>query len=284
MKKNKKNFFNSKRALVIMTLVCISAIFLVSAKIVPVAPVKQAAATVLVPFQTGLNQVGKWFSDQAAGFQQVRTLAEENAELTTEIEQLREENSQLVQDQEELTRLRELYDIDEKYSEYDKVEAEVISRDATNWYSTFMINKGTNDGLAVDMNVITGGGLVGIITEVGSNWATVRSIIDDSSNVSGMTVTTGDTCIINGDLLLIEEGKLAFSQMNTDEEIEPGEQIITSNISDKYLKGILIGYVDEVEEDSNHLTKTGYITPAVDFQHIQEVLVIKQLKQTGGED
>ena len=150
-------------------------------------------------------------------------------------------------------------------------------------HATFIINRGTNDGIAVDMNVISGGGLVGIVTEVGQDWATVRSIIDDASSVSAMTVSTSDTCIVSGDLRLLDEGKLAFGQMNTDNVITAGEKIVTSNISDKYLKGILIGYVEEVTEDSNHLTKTGYIIPAVDFQHIQEVLVIKELKSAGGE-
>ena len=131
--------------------------------------------------------------------------------------------------------------------------------------------------------MIAAGGLVGLVTEVETNCATVRSIIDDSSSVSAMAVSTSDTCVVSGDLRLMDEGKLAFSQMSAENTVAVGEQIVTSNISDKYLRGILIGYISEVEEDSNHLTYTGYITPAVDFRHIQEVLVIKQLKQTEGE-
>ena len=76
-----------------------------------------------------------------------------------------------------------------------------------------MINKGSDDGIRVDNNVIAGKGLVGIVTEVGSSWATVRSIIDDSSSVSAMTVSTSDNCIVNGDLELIDEGKLRFEQL-----------------------------------------------------------------------
>ena len=132
------------------------------------------------------------------------------------------------------------------------------------------------------MNVIADGGLVGLVTEVGPDWATVKSIIDDSSNVSAMTVSTNDTCIVSGDLRLMEQGKLAFSQMKSENAVTVGEKIVTSEISDKYLKGILIGYVSDVNEDSNHLTSTGYLIPVVDFEHISDVLVIKQLKQTGG--
>lgn len=283
MKKKKKFQIKSRHLLVIMTFVCISAIALTVTKTVSISPVREAAGMLIVPFQNGINSVGSWLSEKQSGFQNVEKLAGENSALQDKVDQLTEENSILSQNQEELKRLRDLYQLDGDYSEYDKVAAQVISKDPGNWYSTFIINRGTNDGIAVDMNVISGGGLVGIVTEVGQDWATVRSIIDDASSVSAMTVSTSDTCIVSGDLRLLDEGKLAFGQMNTDNVITAGEKIVTSNISDKYLKGILIGYVEEVTEDSNHLTKTGYIIPAVDFQHIQEVLVIKELKSAGGE-
>ena len=168
--------------------------------------------------------------------------------------------------------------------EYDKVAAEVIAMDDENWFSTFTINRGTDDGIQVDCNVIAGSGLVGIVTDVGSNWATVRSIIDDSSNVSAMTMSTSDRCIVSGDLRLINEGKLQFIHLKDDDDrIQEGEKIVTSDVSEKFLPGILIGYVSEIEEDPNNLTKTGTLTPVVDFEHIREVLVIKELKQQKGD-
>ena len=75
---------------------------------------------------------------------------------------------------------------------------------------------------------------------------------------------------------------MSFGQMSAENSVTVGEKIVTSDISDKYLKGILIGYVSEITEDPNHLTTTGYLIPVVDFEHIRTVLVIKQLKQTGG--
>jgi rod shape-determining protein MreC len=284
MKKKKKFQIKSKHLLVLMTGICISAIALTVTETVSIAPLRDAAGMLIVPFQNGLNQAGGWLSDVREGFRDVQELSAENEELKEQVERLSEENSILSQNQEELRRLRELYQLDGEYTEYDKIGAEIISRDAGNWYSTFIINKGSDDGIAENMNVISGGGLVGIVTETGKNWASVRTIIDDSSNVSAMTVSTSDTCIVSGDLRLQDEGKLSFDQMNTENQITVGEQVVTSNISSRYLPGILIGYVDEVTEDSNHLTKTGYLIPAVDFQHIQEVLVITELKDTGGSD
>ncbi len=283
MNKKKKFQMKSKHLLVLMTFLCVSAILLTFTQVVSVSPLREAASRVIVPFQNGINQIGTWMSGKLEGFQDVEELAAQNKELEQRVAELTEENTRLAQNQEELTRLQELYQLDQSYSEYDKVAAQVISKDPGNWYDTFVINKGSADGIEKDMNVIANGGLVGLVVEVETNCATVRSIIDDSSSVSAMTASTSDTCIVSGDLRLMDEGKLAFSQMSTENTVAVGEQIVTSNISDKYLRGILIGYVSEVTEDSNHLTNTGYITPAVDFKHIQEVLVIKELKQTKGE-
>lgn len=283
MNKKKKFQMKSKHLLVLMTFLCISAILLTFTQVVSVSPLREAASRVIVPFQNGINQIGIWMNGKLEGFQNVEELAAQNKELEQRVAELTEENTRLAQNQEELARLQELYQLDQSYSEYDKVAAQVISKDPGNWYDTFVINKGSADGIEKDMNVIANGGLVGLVVEVETNCATVRSIIDDSSSVSAMTASTSDTCIVSGDLRLMDEGKLAFSQMSTENAVAVGEQIVTSNISDKYLRGILIGYVSEVTEDSNHLTNTGYITPAVDFKHIQEVLVIKELKQTKGE-
>ena len=202
-----------------------------------------------------------------SGFRNKKKLVEENKKLQGKVDELTAENSRLTQSVSELDRLKKLYDLDKEYSEYDKVGAEVISKNSGNWFSTFTINKGSDDGIQKDCNVIAGSGLVGIVTEVGKNWATVRSIIDDT-----------------GDMRLIDEGKLQFIHLkDEDDKIQEGEKIVTSAVSDKFLKGILIGYVSEIKEDPNNLTKTGTLTPAVDFEHLQEVLVIKELKQQKGD-
>ena len=136
-------------------------------------------------------------------------------------------------------------------------------------------------GIQEDMNVIADGGLVGIVTSVGSNWATVRSIIDDYSNVSAEISSTSDNCIIAGNLKLIDEGKISLVKLtDADNKVTVGDKVVTSEISNRFLPGILIGYVSEIGMDSNNLTKSGSITPVVDFRHLHEVLVITQLKNT----
>ena len=245
------------------------------------SPVKDVVGVVLTPIQSGINHVGGWFSGKMDYFEDNLKLAAQNEELQSQVDQLTVENTQLLQDKDELNSLRDLYELDHKYETYEKVGARVISKDdSSNWFSTFTIDKGSNDGLAVDMNVMAGSGLVGIITDVGSNWATVRSIIDDYSNVSAQISETEDTCIIAGDLSLTDEGTVRLVKLNDpDSKVKVGDTVVTSQISDIFLPGILIGYVSEIGVDSNNLTHSGLVSTVVDFKDIKEVLVIKNLKQ-----
>ncbi len=247
-----------------------------------VNPLNIVAGYVLTPLQSGINQVGGWLSDRMDYFESNLDLAAKNEELQAQVDQLTVENTQLLQDHEELNTLRDLYELDHKYESYEKVGARVIARENSgNWFSVFTIDKGSEDGLAADMNVLAGAGLAGIITEVGPNWAKVRSIIDDYSNVSAEITETNDTCIIAGSLDLIDDGKINLVKLNDpNSQAKAGDTVVTSHISDKFLPGILIGYISEIETDSNNLTRSGYISPMVDFKDIKEVLVIKNLKQT----
>ena len=265
--------------LAILSILCIALIVVSFLESSATNPVRQVTGMVITPVQKGINGLGNWIAGFTENLSDAATLREENEALKEKVDTLTAENSELVLNKEELSRLRELLELKEQYSGYDMTGARVISKDSGNWFNSFTIDKGTNDGVSVDCNVIAGGGLVGIVTEAGPNWATVRSIIDDYSNVSAMVSTTSDTCIIAGNLQLIDEGTLSLVKLKDENnKVHVGDKVVTSNISEKYLPGILIGYICELNNDSNNLTKSGQITPVVDFKHLQEVLVIIEKK------
>lgn len=242
-------------------------------------PFRAIANITVIPLQQGINHIGGWMGDMKDNFSTLKQLQAENEKLQEQVDALTTENNYLQEERYEYERLQELYQLDQQYAEYEKTAAHVIGKDSGNWFSTFTIDKGSTDGIAVDMNVLSGSGLVGIVTEVGPTWAKVRSIIDDSTNISGMVLSTSDTCIVSGSLSLMSTGQISFDKMeNNDNVVAVGDQIVTSYISDKYLQGILIGSVSEINVDSNNLTRSGYIIPAVDFLNIQEVLVITTTK------
>ena len=240
---------------------------------------------IITPIQKGMNSLGAFLSGFSTNMTDAASLREENARLQAQVDTLTEENSKLVLNKEELDRLQDLLALKEQYPDYDTVGARVISKGAGNWFSSFTIDKGSNDGITVDCNVMAGAGLCGIVTAVGPNWARVRSIIDDNSNVSAMISTTSDTCIIAGNLRLIDEGTISLVKLTDDNNhVHVGDKVVTSNISEKFLPGILIGYISELNNDSNNLTKSGTVNPAVDFKHLQEVLVIRTKKVYVAED
>lgn len=280
MKKKTNDTLKNKYLLTVLSIFCVLLIVISFLDSSLVSPVKQISGFLITPVQKGINGFGSWLSGLTDNFEDAQTLRAENAELQERVSTLTEENSQLIQDREELRRLRTLFELDEQYDEYEKTGARVIAKETGNWFQLFTIDKGSRDGVEPDMNVISGGGLVGIVTETGPNWATVRSIIDDNSNVSAMVSTTSDQCIIAGDLRLIDEGSLNLVQLtDADNKVHVGDKVVTSYISEKFLPGILIGYINELNNDANNLTKSGYITPVVDFRHLQEVLVVLEKKE-----
>ncbi len=242
------------------------------------SPVKSGASYVMNPVAKGMNGVGSYIISKVEDVKNFNSIKKENKRLKEQISDLQNKNALTVEDRNELKQLQELFALSEKYSEYETTGARIISKDTSNWYATFTIDKGSKDGIEVDMNVIGDGGLVGIVYEVNDNYSLVRSIIDDESNVSAQFASTSDKCIVKGSLKLINEGVLKVFNINKDAQVSEGDMLITSNISSKFLPGILIGYVKDIEEDSNNLTKSAYVTPVVDFAHLDIVLVIKELK------
>lgn len=276
MRRRKAKFtIPSKYLLLLLTVFCVIVMAVTFTTDFFAGPLSNIAGFVVVPFQDGISSVGSWMSDRSDELKQLKDVLQENKELKAEIDELTTEINNLQQDRYELSNLRELYSLDKQYEDYEKIGARVIAKDSGNWFNMFVLDKGSNDGVEVDMNVMAGSGLVGRVTDVGPNWCKVLSIIDDKSNVSGMILSTSDRLIVSGDLELMNVGMIRFSQLlNTEGKVKTGDKVVTSHISDKFLPGILIGYVGEITSDENNLTCSGTIIPAADFEHLEEVLII----------
>jgi len=286
MRRKSKFFLPARYLLLIMSGVCIIIMLLSFTLNISGGPLNAAAGYVFVPMQEGINKVGTWISDKAVNLKNLSDVMAENEDLQNQVDELTTELNTIKLEQYELDNLRELYNLDQKYPSYEKVAANVIGKNSGNWFNTFTIDKGSNDGIEVDMNVMAGSGLVGIVTDVGPNYAKVTSIINDTSKVSGMVLSTSGNCIVNGDLQAMNDNcEITFKNLkDADDKVKKGDQVVTSYVSDKFLQGILIGYVSETEMDSNNITKSGTITPAADFEHLREVLVILDKKTDATSD
>lgn len=281
MRRKAKFSIPTRYILLTMTGICMIAILLSFTLNISGGPLNTVAGYVFIPMQKGINTVGLWISDKADNLKNLKEVMAENEELQRQVDALTTELNTIKLEQYELENLRELLELDQKYPSYEKVAASVIGKDGGNWFNNFTIDKGSDDGIEEDMNVIAGSGLVGIVTEVGPNFAKVAAIINDTNKVSGMVTTTSDNLIVNGSLQRMNEDMvIEFSNLNDSKDaVVVGDPVVTSYVSDQYQQGILIGYISSLQKDSNNLTKSGTITPAVDFEHIHEVLVILDKKQ-----
>ena len=271
--------------LFLVTALCVGMILTTYYTDVLNGPLSGFANYIVIPFQDGVSKAGEWLIKREQLVSDIKELQKENEALRQENEELSVTNNALLQEKHELTELRNLYQLDQTYADFPKTGCRIIAKENGSWYHSFVIDKGSEDGLSVDMNVLADGGLVGRITYIGRHWSRVQAVIDDNSNVSATVLSSQKNLIVSGNLTLYEEGTISFSELaDPDDLVKVGDSVVTSNISDKYLPGILIGYISEIQTDSNNLTKSGRITPAVDFSRLDTVLVIQKLKQTAEDD
>lgn len=275
---------NSKIFIIIVVLLSIAAI--VFSHYVPQATFafRNAFSSIIVPVQKGINSVGMIFVRRSIDSTDLKSANERIKMLEAEVASLSEANNLLKTKSYEADRLRALYSLSDEYDLYKKVAARVIAKDTDEWFQVFKIDKGTRDGIKVDMNVLSSKGLCGIVSSVGYNYAVVRSIIDDESRVSAMVQHSLESVMVEGDITLYKNNRLRMTGIDMGASVVDGDKIVTSNISSKFLPNILIGYASDVTVNDNQLSKSGYLIPVTDFRNITEVLVITQLKSDSMRD
>ncbi len=229
----------------------------------------------LAPVQGGLysatEAVGNFFSRMFSG----SDLEAQNQELEARVAELEARLQDYSELEQENERLRDLTNFVSENDDLTYVGAKVIGKAYGHWFNIFIINAGLKDGLQVDMPVVTGDGLVGRVVDCAPNWSRVLAIVDSSGGVDAVVERTRDYGIVSGTVSSGEENTLlTLSNLPLDADLVPGDTVITSGLSGIYPRGIPIGLVSEVSSSSDGMSNKAVITPWVDFEHLEEVLVI----------
>ena len=192
------------------------------------------------------------------------------------LKKLEDGTRELYKLQSENERLRNLLGLKESNVQLDMIGAEVIAKDSGNWYSTFIIDRGTADEVSKKDVVITNDGLVGYIYEVGKTWCKVISIIDSKSAVGAVVERTNDRAVVEGDLKFMEDGLCKMSYISKGATVIVGDFVETSGLGGIYPEGLLIGKIKSLGTDSQGLYNEAVIKTAVDFERIKEVMIIRK--------
>lgn len=239
---------------------------------------------VVKPVHEGFAWISHRVRETVISVSQLFYLKKENEALKKEVQELQAYKYKFMEYSEENARLRRMLEFKEKNSQYDMVAAEVIGRDPGNWFNVIIIDKGRKNGITENMAVVTEKGLVGYTIDVGNDWAKVLMLLDNRMSVSAMIQRTRDNGILKGNIAPAPPGCAKMVFLPADAHIVKGDTVITSGLGGIVPKGILIGEVVEVRKESDNLTQYAIVKPAVDFQKLEEVFVIRgQRAVPGGE-
>lgn len=204
-----------------------------------------------------------------------KDIKKENDDLRKENTELKDKSLKYDALANENERLRQMLNFKNQRSEYNYLGCDIIGKSGSNWLDGFIINRGSDDGVKDRMIVVTGDGLVGQVTSVGSNWSIVQSLVNENIAVAAMLNSTRENDgVVNGyrddnDKLL---AKLNYLPLNSN--VKVGDMVLTSGLGQLYPKDIKIGKVIAIEEDKGKLIKNALIEPSVDFNKLEELFVV----------
>lgn len=272
-----KDFFRQNGLLILIAALLLAAIAGVGSSLLggTADPLSDAVGVITTPVRNGVNRFLNWTGD-------IRGYLTEYDELKERVSQLEQENAELREQarvgqsaSEENERLRQLLDLREKHRDFVFESAMVTAFSSSNWESTLTISKGANFDVAVNDCVVTETGmLVGVVSEVGYNWATVATVIDTSIEMGGLISRTDSAGIVEGDFALMSKGRVKLSYLPQSTELIAGDEVLTSGKGGVYPAGLVVGHVADIRMDESGLTRYAEVVPEVDLSQLIQVFVI----------
>ena len=274
-----KDFFRQNGILLVIIAVLLSILIGITSALMGgnADPLSNAFNTVTAPIRGGISAAANW----AEG---VYNYVFHYQELNDELEELRRKVGELesqVRANEEASRenqqLRDLLNLQAKRSDFVFESAKVTRRSTSNWESTLTLSKGSAAGIQAGNCVITeSGALVGVVSEVGVNWATVSTVINTDIEMGGIVSRTFCAGILEGDFALMAKNRLKLSYLPEGAQLVSGDAVVTSGKGDVYPSGLVVGQVEGVFTDPSGMTRYAVVIPDVAIDSLIEVFVVKE--------
>lgn len=276
-----KEFFRNNGVLILIVAVLLALITAVVSLFLggTANPLANLVGFVTTPVRNGVNSVVTWaegiYSDAYLQDQRDKELEELKLEKAENEAKLREAEAAI----EENKRLRSLLGLREKREDYELEAATVTARSTSNWTSTLTISKGTVQGVEVNDCVVDQYyNLVGVVVEVGGNYAVLTTVVDTDIELGGLIARTGGAAILEGDFSLMGQGKLKLSYLPENSELITNDMILTSGKGGVYPSGLPVGHVEDVRTDPSGMTRYAVIAPETDLDSLSQVFVIKSFE------
>ena len=266
--------FTKKVKIVLIVAVLLTAGLAVAANLLGTTIGDVVVQAVLTPLRAGASAL----TDQAENIYdyifKYEQLAAENASLREQLSQIQEDNRDAASIKRENDRLRELLELTKEHEDYELVDSYIISWDSTDWSYSFTINRGSRSGIEVGMCAITeSGAVVGVISEVGSNYSVITSVLDSSLDISATIASSGYSGIVRGSYATGQEGMLRMDYLASAAVIRKNDQVVTAG-STVYPRNLVLGKIVDWDINDNGLAKYAILQPAADIDSLEQVFII----------
>ncbi len=266
-----RSTYGTKRLAVVLFALLLAALFLLPSQSQgilqflggPLGQVLSVPLEVFSSFDRGMTEI--W-----DGYVALRGIREENRQLRKELEFVQGQNNQLREAAVATQRLEAILDFKQR-SVPDMVAAQVIGRDATNWYRGIILNKGDQDGVRAEMGVVTPAGVVGRVVKATSSSSVVLLMTDPNNAIAALVQGTRDEGIVEG----TRNGRARMKYIPLLSTVHPGDRVITSGLTGSFPRGLAIGVMTHIEKEEGDLFRSAELEPEVDMTKLDEVLVIR---------
>ena len=271
-----RHFFSTRIRVVLTVVALLAVILTVISSLTGTNIPGMLVKGVMAPLRTGVSKLADGVEHIYDYIFSYESLAAENEELKQQLAQMQDNARVADSVTRENQRLRDLLELQEGNEDYSFADGYIISWDSTEWSSTFTINRGANVGIAEDMCAVTANGeLVGLVTEVGPNYAVIKTVLDSSLEISATIATSGYNGMVKGGYTVNLPDKLRMNYLDTNSTIHINDQVVTTG-SVVYPRGLIVGNVIDAGFDDTGVAKYAILEPAADIGSLEQVFIITE--------
>ena len=271
-----KHFFSTKVKAVLIIAVLLSAGLAITSSLLGKSIPDLLVQGVLTPLRSGVSSLTLQAERLYDYIYRYETLEAENAQLKEQLSEMEDAARQADSISRENNRLRKLLELQKAHEDFELVDAYIIARSSNDWTSTLTINRGSASGLEVNMVAITeDGAVVGLVSEVGSNYAVIKSILDSSLDISATISATGNSGMVQGGYASGHHGKLEMKYLPSSAVIRTNDQVVTAG-STVYPRNLILGKIVGAGFTDTGVEKYALLEPAADIASLEQVFIVTQ--------
>ena len=269
-----KHFFTTRIRVVLILALLIAGLLMVISSLTGLSFPDMLVKGVLTPVRTGISQLTDQAEKLYSYMFEYESIAAENESLKQQLAEIQDEARNADAVARENERLRSLLNLQESAEVYTFTDGYIISWSSNDWSNTITINRGTNVGIEKDMCAVTANGeLVGLVSEVGTNYAVIKTVLDSSLEISATISGSGYNGMVKGGYTLETPDKLQMNYLPSAATIHINDQVVTTG-STVYPRNLILGYVIDAGFDETGVAKFALLEPAADIKSLEQVFII----------